>query len=208
MFTKEQIAEAIKDPQILVWKGAFKNTPSWEQFIWHCHDRYWNPEFEEYVPPDPKDTIVHGVNIREHFYLMMADAPVQFFPQIREVDAYLDTITPTEKFGGFTLINFVGGETPINIHSDPRHSFYWQTKGYSIWKTWKNHPGELDENGLHDSPELVVRVDEGDIIFVPHGIYHSVDTPVPRTAMSFMYELDSSITSCDCHQPEHLHNYG
>jgi hypothetical protein len=207
MFTKEQVAEAIRDPQILVYKGGFKNTPSWEEFIWHCHDRYWNPQFQEYIPPDPKDRIVHGVNIREDFYLMMADAPEEFFPQIREVDNYLNPLMDTPKFGGFTLINFVGGETPINIHSDPRHSFYWQTKGYSIWKTWKTHPGELDENGLAENPELEVRVEEGDIIFVPHGIHHSVETPVPRTAMSFMYELDPSVTNCSCHEPEHLHNY-
>ena len=199
MFTKKQILEAIKDPQILVWKDAFKNTPTWEQFIWHCHDRYWNPKFEGYVSPDPKDTVIHGVNIREHFYLMMADAPVEFFPQISEVDSYLDTIMTTKKFGGFTLINFVGGEAPINIHSDPRHSFYWQTKGYSIWKTWKQYPSEVDKNGVNGSPDFTVRVDEGDIIFVPHGTYHSVDTPVPRTAMSFMYELDPSAEPCECH---------
>lgn len=207
MFTKEQIQNAIDDPQILVWKGAFMNTPSWEQFIMHCHDRYWNENFQEYVPADPKDKIIHGVNLREHFYLMMADAPIEFFPETEEVSNYLDSVIPTKKFGGFTLINFVGGEIPINIHSDPRHSFYWQTKGYSIWKTWKNHPGEIDENGLSDNVELEVRVEEGDIIFVPHGIWHSVYTPVPRTAMSFMYELDPEVTSCHCHDPRDLHKY-
>lgn len=206
MFTKEQIDAAIADPQILVWKGAFNNTPSWEQFIWHCHDRYWNESFEEYTPPDPKDTIVHGVNIREHFYLMMADAPIDFFPQIEEVNKYLDSVTSTKKFGGFTLINFVGGETPINVHSDPRHSFYWQTKGHSVWRTWKTQP-EVDENGLNANPELEVVVEEGDIIFVPHGIFHSVYTPVPRTAMSFMYELDPTVTSCVCHDSQDLHKY-
>lgn len=207
MFTKEEIRAAIDDPQILVWKGAFPNTPSWEQFIWHCHDRYWNDAFEEYTPPDPKDTIIRGVNLREHFYLMMADAPVDFFPQIAEVDNYLNSVMTTEKFGGFTLINFVGGETPINVHSDPRHSFYWQTKGHSIWRTWKEHPGQLDENGLAENPQLEVTVEEGDIIFVPHGIWHSVTTPVPRTAMSFMYELDPTVTSCECHPSEELHRY-
>jgi hypothetical protein len=135
---------------------------------------------------------------------MMADAPEEFFPQTKEVGSCLDSLMDTKGFGGFTLINFVGNETPINIHSDPRHSFYWQTKGYSTWKTWSKFPGELDENGLHPNPELEVVVEEGDIIFVPHGIYHSVDTPVPRTAMSFMYELDDSVTSCRCHTPEQL----
>jgi hypothetical protein len=207
MFTKEQIRAAIDDPQILVWEGAFRNTPSWEQFINHCHDRYWNPDFEAYVPADPKDRIKHGVNIREDFYLMMADAPVEFFPEIPEVDEYLNSVMDTKKFGGFTLINFVGGEIPINIHSDPRHSFYWQTKGHSIWKTWKDVPEDMDENGLDASPDLEIQVNEGDIIFVPHGIYHSVYTPVPRTAMSFMYELDPGVTSCNCHLPEHLGAY-
>lgn len=199
MFTKKQIEEAIRDPQILVWKDAFKNTPTWEQFILHCHDCYWNPKFKEYISSHPKDTVVRGVHIREHFYLMMADAPVQFFPQISEVDAYLDTIMTTKKLGSFTLINFVGGEAPINIHSDPRHSFYWQTKGHSIWKTWKQYPSEVDQDGVNDYPDLTVRVDEGDIVFVPHGVYHSVNTPVPRTAMSFMYELDFNTAACECH---------
>lgn len=206
MFTKENIDLATKTLDVLVWRQAFKDTPSWEQFILHCHDRYWNEKFEAYAA-GPKETIIHGVNLREHFYLLVVDAPIKFFPQVEHVDNYLKTVIDTKRFGRITLVNFVGGETPINVHSDPRHSFYWQTKGHSTWRVWKNKPKEVDDNGLAENPDLEITMEEGDILFVPHGVFHSIDTPVPRTAISFMYEVDDSITECDCHNPEELHQY-
>lgn len=205
MISKQDIAKAIDEPQILIWENAFENTPSWEQFINHCHDRFNNESFPSIQASDPKDTIIHGVNIREHFYLLVAEATDDFFPQCKEVEEYLNSIMDTDLFGRFSLINFVGGEESIGIHADPRHSFYWQTKGSSVWKTWNTDPLER-KDGLSSVPDNEILINEGDLIFVPHGVWHSVDTPLPRTAISFMYELPKG-TVCSCHSPEELHNY-
>ena len=185
MFTTEEIKDAIANPKLVIKKKLFLNTPSWESFIGHLNYEFYNdtyPPMTDDVPYNPEDTIINGVNIREHFYLMnaAADNP-KFFPQFFDVQDELNKVMETKYFGSFVLINFVGGERPINVHFDPRHSFYWQTHGTSIWQVFSKED--------HDNPLEEYEVSQGDIIFVPHGVYHSVVAPEPRTAISFMYEM-------------------
>jgi len=205
MFTKADIDNAIASSELLIWREAFLDTPTWQQSIDHCHDRFHNEKFPSIAPSDPKDTIIHGVNIRENLYLLVAEATEQFFPQMSSVYDYINLIIDTPSFGSFNLINFVGGEESIGIHCDPRHSFYWQTKGSSTWKTWNKDPLDFD-TGINTPPDRIEIINEGDLIFVPHGVWHSVDTPLPRTAMSFMYELPKDFV-CDCHSLEELGQY-
>jgi hypothetical protein len=185
MFTTEEIKDAIANPKLVIKKKIFLNTPSWESFIGHLNYEFYNdiyPPGDEDEPYNPDDTVINGVNIREHFYLMntAADNP-KFFPQFFDIQDELNKVMETEYFGSFTLINFVGGERPINVHCDPRHSFYWQTHGTSIWQVFS-------EKDL-ENPLKEYEIGQGDMIFVPHGIYHSVVAPEPRTAISFMYSL-------------------
>lgn len=185
MFTTEQINEAIANPKLVIVENAFPDTPSWESFVMHLNYEFHNdsyPPIADDEPYNPDDTVINGVNIREHFYLMNAAADNEdFFPQFFPIREELCKIMPTNYNGSFTLINFVGGERPINVHCDPRHSFYWQTKGTSVWETFK----ENDQ----DNPIGRYEVSEGDMIFVPHGIFHSVVAPEPRTAISFMFDM-------------------
>lgn len=211
MFTSEEINSAIANRRILVKKGLFPNTPSWEEFINHLDFQFHNKEkainVGEEVPINPEDTIINGVNIREHFYLMIDDAEEEWFPgKIEPIANHLQDVLPetSKYFGSFTLINFVGGERPINIHSDPRHSFYWQTHGESIWETWDEFPSEnVREGGYHDTPDHVDVISSGDMIFVPHGVWHSVRATEPRTAISFMYSMRDK----DCVFPESCHDH-
>ena len=206
MFTSEEINNAISSKRTLVKRGLFLNTPSWENFINHLNFQFHNKEkaeiVESGVPINPEDTIINGVNIREHFYLMIDDPEERFFPgKITPIANLLKEVVPenSEYIGGFTLINFVGGERPINIHSDPRHSFYWQTQGKSIWETWDEFPlKNVKEGGYHDTPDHVDIIGKGDMIFVPHGAWHSVKTDEPRAAISFMYSMNDE----DCVFPE------
>lgn len=186
MFSVDEINEAIANPKLVVKKNLFPNTPSWEAFIKHLHFEFYNDTYPPLGPDDPynpEDTIINGVNIRERFYLMNASNLYnEFFPEQREVIETLDKLMPSKADNTFTLINFVGGERPINIHNDPRHSFYWQTQGKSLWKSYdyeNENPVLLEE----------VWVEPGDVMFVPHGIFHTVETPEPRTAISIMYPM-------------------
>lgn len=187
MFTAEEISDAIANPKLVVKKGLFPNTPSWEAFVQQLNFEFYNENRLPLGPDDPynpEDTIIHGVNIREHFYLMIdSELESPFFPEQYQIIDKLNSLMSKEAFNTFTLINFVGGERPINIHNDPRHSFYWQCQGKSIWKSY-----DFDA----ETPILLetIEVNPGDIIFVPNGIFHTVETPEPRTAMSFMYELN------------------
>jgi mannose-6-phosphate isomerase-like protein (cupin superfamily) len=187
MFNKEEINNAISNPALIVKRKMFPITPSWDSFIKQINYEFHNEERlppEEDYPYNPEDTIIHGVNIREHFYLMVdsyLDSP--FFPEQYEIIKKLDSLMPTPAFQTFTLANFVGGEKPVNIHEDPRHSFYWQCQGKSVWKSYKYDDGEFV---LFQE----IEVSPGDMIFVPNGVFHSVETPEPRAAISFMFEME------------------
>lgn len=182
MITKDQIDEAIENKTPILVKKAFANIPSWDQFIQHMNYQFNTPPTtERKYPPNPKDNIVNGVNIRENFYIMVAYADEMFFPETKEITNNLNEIMGNKSNNLFTLINFVNGEQPINIHSDPRHSFYWQCQGSVTWKIY-HEPDDAD-------PYLVMDLESGDILFVPTGMYHSIDAKEPRTAMSFCYPL-------------------
>ncbi len=206
MFTKESVNQAILDTRVLLWKNAFPNTPAWEQFIDHAHDKYWDESYDPYLKYDDKEYSVRGINIRENYYFMVRDAGTDYFPESEEVVKTLKSFTDSDPLYTVTFVNFIANEVPINIHSDPRHSFYWQTKGSSTWKVWHNMPDDVDLDGLavNSDPDEVIFVEEGDLLFVPHGVLHSVDTPRPRTAMSFTYKVDLSTASCSCHTSEDL----
>lgn len=214
MFTVEEINAAIANPRIIVKKGMFPNTPSWEEFINHLnfqfHDKKNMADFED-IPINPEDTIINGVNIREHFYLMIDEVNESYFPgKIDSIAKQLKSVLPehNEYFGSFSLINFVGNERPINIHADPRHSFYWQTHGTSIWETWDTYPaGDVNQTGYDDNPDHVDTVEQGDIIFVPHGVWHSVKTLEPRTAISFMYSMDAEDCVLKKECPDHYDKF-
>lgn len=186
MFTKEEINNAIANPTLVVKKSLFPNTPEWGAFVQQIHHEFYNEERLPLGPDDPynpEDTIIHGVNIREHFYLMVdSDLDSPFFPEQYKIIEKLDSLMPSPAYQTFTLVNFVGGEKPVNIHEDPRHSFYWQCQGNSIWKSYTYEDQQF-------IPLQEIEVSPGDIIFVPNGVFHTVETPEPRTAMSFMYNL-------------------
>lgn len=200
MFTKELIAGAINNLKLIVWENAFLKTPSWDQFITHAHEKYWDTSYVPYARADNKEYSVGGVFIRGKHYFMVMDATSDYFPETIEVLKTLNSLIDSEFLYPVSFVNFIANEPGINIHSDPRHSFYWQTKGNSTWKMWDKKPEKVDENGLavEDEPDQIFYVKEGDLIFVPHGVYHSVDTPSPRSAISFTYKAD--LTSCKCHK--------
>jgi hypothetical protein len=186
MFTLSQIDEAIKNKELLIIKDLFTDTPPWDDFIAHLSHQFNNDELAPLDEDEPHnntdETIINGVNIREHFYLMISQADdSRFFPKLPPVRDAMNSLMATQYLGAFTLINFVAGERKVNPHYDPRHSFYWQTHGTSTWEVY-------DPSKLHE-PIYTKEVSRGDMLFVPHGVWHSVVATEPRSAISFMYEL-------------------
>jgi hypothetical protein len=177
---REDIQEAINTKNLLLLKHAVTEIPGWSNFIAHTHYQFHKPSnFEQNVKnKNPNDTYLNGVNKREHFYLMVIDANPGFFPTIPKVNDFLNDITdwgyPSHAF---SLHNIVGGERPINIHSDPRDSFYWGCQGAVEWE-------QYDEN---NNVVAKINVAPGDLLFVPFGVKHGVNTPSPRAAISFVY---------------------
>lgn len=196
MFAIEEINNAIKNQHVIVKKKLFTNTPTWEEFINHL-DSQFNSEDEvfydgsDHLECDSK--MINTINVRENFYLITGNAEDDYFPgKIDPVASKLQSVLPSqhEYFGSFALVNFVGGEKPIQIHSDPRHSFYWQACGSSLWQIWNSPPPNPDDK----NPDQTEMLEPGDIIFVPHGVWHNVRNDNPRAAISLTYTM----TDKDC----------
>ena len=74
------------------------------------------------------------------------------------------------------------------IHADSTDNFLFHVSGKIRWYMYK----EFSENNQHFRPqdatlEEVFELDEGDLLYIPRGKYHRVDTLSPRISISFHF---------------------
>jgi mannose-6-phosphate isomerase-like protein (cupin superfamily) len=69
------------------------------------------------------------------------------------------------------------------VHSDPENRFFIQADGQSLWKVF------------HDNKELnyEVLLSPGDMVYIPKGVIHSVESMCPRHSVSIAFSDDPEI---------------
>lgn len=170
----------------ILFKSIATDNPTWSDFIKHLDHEYHNPPQQISSRPD-EEKMVNGVCIRNNFYLSVR-SPARgsygniFFPQCDDILSFFDKIMGEPGSGVSAFINFVGKESPINIHPDRRDTLYWQCIGST---TWNIYP---DEKNLSQFKSFILN--PGDVIFVPKGVSHTVLTGEPRAAIAFSYNPD------------------
>jgi len=73
------------------------------------------------------------------------------------------------------------------IHADSTDNFLFHVRGKIRWYIYK----EFSEKGgrMEDATlEEVVDLDNGDLLYIPKGKYHRVDTLSPRISISFHFQ--------------------
>ena len=69
------------------------------------------------------------------------------------------------------------------VHSDPEDRFFIQGNGQTFWKVF------------HDNQELnyEILLSQGDMVYIPKGVFHSVDAMSPRHSISIAFSDDPEI---------------
>lgn len=183
---KAGIAEARKTSKALVLRKVFTEVPTWEEFISHLNHEYHNNTIPPQVPnPGQAETHINGVCIRDNFYLNIrrpgADSndlssAVNLGHLLREAFGVKD--------GGplVSFVNFVGNDSPLNIHYDKRDMVYWQCIGTVEWRLYGRH-GDIEEADPDVYESYILY--PGDLLILPDKIFHAVKADFPRAAVSF-----------------------
>jgi quercetin dioxygenase-like cupin family protein len=175
--TQQDILDAKENIDLLYIPNLVPSTTGWDEFIDHCDYTVKHPEF---TLPSPVK-VIGALQIWDEFfvagyYVENGDC----FSQLKEVFAKTTELFGREPNKGCTLINFVGQQKTIPVHTDSRDSFLWQAIGSVEWRVF--------ETTEPDSPYQSLTVNPGDMLFVPSGIIHTVFCENPRAGISVFYD--------------------
>lgn len=169
--------QAKKDIDLIYIPSLIPSNTGWEEFIAHSDYLVKNPELTLSSPVK----IINALQVWDDFFV--AGYYVNFgecFHQLKDIFQKTTTLYGREPNGGCTLINFVGNQKLIPVHTDTRDSFLWQAIGTVEWRI---HESE-DPNSSYQT----LIVNPGDVLFVPSGLSHTVYCPNPRAAISIFYD--------------------
>jgi hypothetical protein len=182
------LSEARKISAPFILKDIFLNVPSWEEFISHLNYEYHNSSIPQQIANPGQEEIHHnGVCIRDNFYLnaRMPGAKQGILNVANEVSDVLKKAFDVIEGGPLvSFINFVGNDSPLNIHYDRRDMAYWQCIGNVEWRVY----GDSSKINNPD-PEIYESyfLNPGDLLIIPDKIFHAVKVDGPRAAISFGY---------------------
>ena len=175
--SQKDILEAKENIDLLYIPNIMPSTTGWHEFINHCDYTVKRPEI---TLPSPV-RVIGSLQIWDD--LFVAGYRVEkgdCFTQLPEVFAKTTELFGREPNSGCTLINFIGQQNTIPIHTDSRDSFLWQAIGSVEWRIF-----ETTEEG---SPYQSLGVHAGDMLFVPSGLIHTVFCENPRAGISIFYD--------------------
>lgn len=171
------ILDAQKNVDLIYIKNFIPSSTKWEEFINHCNFLEKNKELTLQSPVK----VIGALQIWDDFFLAGYNANLgDSFSQWNEVTLMTDFLFGRKNNGGCTLINFIGGQKTIPIHTDSRDSFLWQAIGSVEWQIH-------NDSTLSNAYKSLI-VSPGDVLFVPSGISHTVYCPDPRAAISIFYD--------------------
>jgi hypothetical protein len=175
--SQKDILDAKKNIDLLYIPNIMPSTTGWDEFINHCDYTVKRPEV---TLPSPVKVIGSLQFWGDLFVAGYRVEKGDCFSQLQEVFAKTTELFGREPNSGCTLINFVGQQKTIPIHTDSRDSFLWQAIGSVEWRIFEtNEP---------DSPYKSLIVNPGDMLFVPSGIIHTVFCENPRAGISIFYD--------------------
>lgn len=194
MFTRDDLLSAIKEERVLVKRNVFPDTATWENMT----ELYNTTNDIRYIS----------------FGAMTIDRSEKYIKSFDKIIDMLSSIHPGQKISAMSIIHFISRhnndlidpaaikmkelfinrnphkqpDIPISfndfvpvIHTDPVDGFYIQGNGSTLWRVFKN--GETVEEHI---------LNQGDSIFVPKNLVHSVESLCPRHAVSISFQDPTS----------------
>lgn len=185
---KDKINLARSERTGYVFKGIFTKTPSWDQIINQINDGYnnessnmWqydvenldNARYLNYGEIFKNDVILY--KDKNLFLSCGIDDALKFYPEAEEPEIFFKAALQREDTGFSQLfVNFVANKDKMVMHIDQRETIFWLVKGKATWIL-----GDPEDWNKTTKLEL----EAGDVIFVPYGIPHTVESNSPRAGL-------------------------
>lgn len=150
-------------------KGAFMNTPVWQEFVTFIN---WAYQADPIVVPDQEGVTNIGT-IRFYDPLTMSIGRVtrEHFPQLQTMSDTLQEFGEDIE-GGISVISLTTAERSTGKHCDNKDVVFWQCIGKTEWTVW------------YKEEEFVYILEPGDVIYIPRLTMHQVVSIEPRASIS------------------------
>lgn len=192
MIEKQRILEAIDQQRVLFVKSAFASTPGWIDFL-HIYEKALGINgirFQSFASGtiDNSEGYTRSfdslINMVSGLHDGKKIAALSIFHMLNATDN-----TVPEDAQEFSRLFFNSNPTEIppefdfkllvpSRHSDPVDGFYVQCNGTTIWRAF--YEDRTDE----------FIVEPGDMLFIPKGVDHSVESTSVRNAISISFTDD------------------
>lgn len=212
LITKQDLINATKEKKLFVAKEYYKDFPSWED-IDHLYDAIkenGNLDYNSFgtmvFENDPR-ILKHYIKAisdissyhNGHFRFSMIIIHFINRNNNRMLDKNLENlfskfiVDNPQKIPKELTVRDDGVEGwpreswDPTVHSDAEDRFFIQGSGQSLWKVF------------HDNKELnyEVLLSPGDMVYIPKGVTHSVESMCPRHSVSIAFSDDPEINSSD-----------
>lgn len=184
---KDSFVKAKQSNEIVFFKNAFPDVPSWSDFIYNLNYKYNSKKtIDIYDQRFHNDVLFYNkldpisftkTNSIKDYSNNIIEKSYNIYNIINEISINLSYVK--------SIINFVGNEAKYYIHADHHDVVSWHCIGQMEWRIYKTlkqeNPPPTESNEPYDSYIL----NPGDILFVPGGIVHQVVVTEPRASILF-----------------------
>jgi mannose-6-phosphate isomerase-like protein (cupin superfamily) len=166
MNLKEAFEEAKNFGTPAVFRNVFPKVPSWESFTTHLASAVKEPNtvrtFHEHY---------HVVEVYEH----NLESVVATYEGYDEVYTALNDANSLGIMRRpVMLLATVIGTPELQRHRDPCDQMHWACVGVESWKVW-----------VSEDKVLEFILNPGDVIFIPVGLYHQVNSVTPSAGITW-----------------------
>ena len=168
----DTIVEHKKKRQITVFRNFCGDTPSWDEFIGYMEDSSY---LDANIQTGSDGHIKGNITSKEPFYYYMPSHG--YLGEARKnISSALSDIFKVEGDMAGVFVTLSSNIINVRPHSDPMDTFYWQCIGSTEW--------------IGNGESYIVN--KGDLVFIPGFSQHAVNFFMPRTAITFTWDLAQS----------------
>jgi len=192
---KIQMVKAIQDGDLAHFKNVLGSQMSWDEYIKMLNNKFnstkqyhyarlekTDPRWVENINGDRLDIIVYNKLDPMISAVYQKDENLNI-NSISSIENFLSELS-IKDYTMKCLSNFVGPEAGYYIHKDDNDVFSFQVNGKVEYRIYgKDFPEYLTPQNKTDIPYKSYILEEGDIVFLPKGVYHQVVVLEPRITL-------------------------
>lgn len=189
--------QAITNGTPVLFKNFMEDPPSWEDFL-KAFDKKFNETENHVASQYPRtERMVNDVIIRGlvYFSMILRDKRDELSPKVYDLAENLKLAMGNDKINMANALMSIARDrhARTDIHADPLHTFYLQCEGDSVWHLFESREHCNCCVNYGHSSVVEIPVSRGDLLFLPEGIFHTIDVVEPRAAIVIRQEHNEKL---------------